>query len=292
MLSLTLTGAEDKHRLVQKSPVRSFEGVEWAEVLVDMLALAGYGAAHLAAVVGTSVPFCKVGEPFELATLGATVLNTPVPVHPSQIETASSKPEKGLLLRLLRDGLSATLPTIAFASYWNALEREAEDESKRRHFQRKVKCKNCGYERTEGWDLKRTFKEMYSEAGLDPSLFDKHRAKRGVIQHGSKLRTVGYLNEILQDLSQVQVTAILAVAKNAGIQPQTNAYMSTNWPVVVFSCCAQQNREFEIQLKRMNFQFSAGVLPKHVCGEAKRTTQAGVLLPPQIDPISVPPIQE
>jgi len=67
---------------IEQAPL---EGNDWAEVLVDLLALAGYGAAHIASIVGTTAPFCKIGEEFELATFGASLLNTPVPVRPEEL---------------------------------------------------------------------------------------------------------------------------------------------------------------------------------------------------------------
>jgi hypothetical protein len=36
---------------------------------------------------------------------------------------------------------------------------------------------------------------MYAEAGIDPMLFDQHRGRRGVIQHGAKLRTAHYISD-------------------------------------------------------------------------------------------------
>jgi hypothetical protein len=133
------------------------EGTDWAEVLADSLALAGYGAAHVANVLGTTVPYCSIGEEFQLATFGAVIRNTPVPVRPSHFATADLD-EVGLLaLRHLRDGLSAAMPTAAFAAFWNALERLADEEARTKNLQRIVKCNECGTERSAGPDLKRGF---------------------------------------------------------------------------------------------------------------------------------------
>ncbi len=169
-----------------------FAGIDWAEVLVDLLALVGYGAAHIANVVGTTVPYCRMREDFQLATFGASIVNTPVPVEPNQFGTTGFDPVGRLALRHLRDGLSAPVPTAAFAAFWNALERQADEVARTKNFRRIVKCKKCGAERTDSWDLKRGFEAMYTEAGLDPSLLDQHRSKRGAIQHGQKLRTSAY----------------------------------------------------------------------------------------------------
>ena len=268
-----------------------FEGNDWAEVLVDLLALAGYGAAYIAKLVSTTVPYCRIGKKFELATFDAYIFNSPVPVHPNQFETAGFDPAGRLALRHLREGLSARLPTVAFAAHWNALERQAEEEARLNNRRRVVKCKACGVERTAGWDLKRGFEAMYTDAGLDPSMFDEHRKKRGMIQHGGKLQRTVYLDEIIRDLPQIQAAAMAAVAKRVGIAPGTITYLSTSWPVSVFSCCVEEEGRANIQFKQMSVPVTAGMLPQRKCGEAERTIRAGMLGPLKIDPLALPPVQ-
>jgi hypothetical protein len=63
---------------------------------------------------------------------------------------------------------------------------------------------------------------MYAEAGIDPMLFDQHRGRRGVIQHGAELRTAHYISDGLGDLLQVQIAAMVAVSKKVGIAPFTS----------------------------------------------------------------------
>lgn len=53
------------------------EGLDYAELLVDLLALDGYGAANIAQVVGTTAPYCRIEQEFQLAMFGASILNTP-----------------------------------------------------------------------------------------------------------------------------------------------------------------------------------------------------------------------
>jgi len=111
---------------------------------------------------------------------------------------------------------------------------------------------------------------MYTEAGLDPSLFDRHRSKRGPIQHGAKLPSTGYLNEVFQDLSQVQTAAVVAVTKKVGISPGTTSYLSTCWPVVVFSCRVEQDGNITIQNSSMNVNAALNTLPQRISGDAGR----------------------
>jgi hypothetical protein len=266
------------------------EGTDWAEVLVDFLALCGYGAATIASIVGTSVPFSETGKEYELATFGASVLNTPVPVSSDEFASMGIDLCGRLSLRHLRDGLSAPLPTSAFAAFWNALECQAEEKARTKNLKRFAKCE-CGAERPIGLDTKRGFEAMYAEAGIDAALFDRHRATRGTIQHGAKLRTTSYLDEVLEDLSQVQIAAMVAVSKKVGIAPRTITYLSTNWPVSVFLCCASDGGTVNVRFKRMSVRGSTGMLPQRLCGEADRTVQTGVSMPPKVDPLAFPPLR-
>jgi hypothetical protein len=266
------------------------EGTDWAEVLVDFLALSGYGAASIAGIVATSIPFSEIGKEYELATFGASVLNTPVPVRSDEFASRGLDLCGRLSLRHLRDGLSAPVPTAAFAAFWNALECQAEEEARTKNFKRFAKCE-CGAERTIGLDTKRGFEAMYAEAGIDPALFDRHRAKRGTIQHGAKLRTTSYMDEVLEDLSQVQIAAMVAVSTKVGIAPKTITYMSTNWPVTVFLCCPGDGGTINVRFNRMSVRASAGMLPQRLCGEAGRTIETGVSMPPKVDPLAFPPVR-
>ncbi len=267
------------------------EGIDWAEMLVDLLALTGYGAAQVEGVLGTTVPFCKIGEDFQLATFGAYIRNTAVPVSPSHLEAA--RPDKvGLVsLRLLRDGLSAPLPTAAFAAFWNALERLADEKARTENLRRMVTCEECGAERAAGPDTKQGFEAMYAEAGLSLSLFDRHRAKRGTIQHGAKVPSTRYLDEVFQDLSQVQTAAVVAVSKKVSVAPSTTTYLSTCWPVTVFSCHVEHDGKITAQIASMGVRAAANALPQRISGDADRTIEFGVSSPPKIDPLSLPPVQ-
>ncbi|MGB8061289.1 MAG: hypothetical protein WCF26_05295 [Candidatus Sulfotelmatobacter sp.] len=265
------------------------EGTDWAEMLVDSLALAGYGAAHIGRVVGTSVPFSRVGESYELATFQASLLNSAVPISPRDLSCSVDETGR-LALRHLRDGLSAPIPTTAFAAFWNSLECLADEEAKARGLKRTTKCE-CGRERTIGIDTKRVFEAMYTDAGADPSLFDRHRKRRGTIQHGARTPTSDYLSEVLDDLSQLQVAATVAVSKRVGISPRTAVYLSMNWPVAVFSCSARADGTVEANLSRFGVRANAGKLPERITVEAGRVIQFGVDLPVRIDPLAFPPCE-
>src|ERR1700758_143039 len=91
---------------------------------------------------------------------------------------------------------------------------------------------------------------IYGDAGLDPSFFDRHRSRRGSIQHGAELPTSSYLDEVFNDLSQVQIAAMVATAKEVGIKPGTITYLSANWPIAIFSCRAKKGGPVDIQLRR------------------------------------------
>jgi hypothetical protein len=267
------------------------EGLDSAELLVDLLALAGYGAANIGKVLGTTVPYCRMEEEFQLATFGASILNTPIPVSPAQFGKEVTESGR-LALRHLRDGLSASIPTVAFSAFWNLLERQAEQEARLRKLPRMVKCQDCGAERQAGWNLKSGFEATYDNAGIDPSLFDRHRSRRGSIQHGAKLSTTRYLDEVFEDLSQIQIAAMVAATREVGIVPGTSTYLSAIWPISMFSCCAKRDRTVEIQFKKVSAKAGGGILPQRVCGYADRTIQIGMQLPAKIDPLSLPPIQQ
>jgi hypothetical protein len=267
------------------------EGLDYAELLVDLLALSGYGAAGIGRVLGTTVPYCRMEEEFQLATYGASIFNTPIPVSPDQFGKELTESGR-LALRHLRDGLSASIPTLAFSAFWNLLERQAEEEARLGKLRRMVKCQTCGAEREEGWNLKSGFEAMYTNAGIDPSLFNRHRSRRGSIQHGAKAPTTSYLNEVFQDLAQIQVAAVVAAAKEAGIMPGTATYLSAIWPIAMFSCRAKKDRSVDIQFERVSVRAGAGTVPQRIAGNAERAVQIGMEMPAKIDPLSLPPIQE
>lgn len=265
------------------------EGTDWADMLVDSLALAGYGAAHIARVVATSVPSSRVGVGYEVATFQASLLNSAVPVSPRDL--SSTVDETGrLALRHLRDGLSAPIPTAAFAAFWNSLECLADEEARARGLKRTAKC-DCGRERPTGFDTKSVFGAMYSEAGVDPSLYDRHRKRRGTIQHGGRTPTSNYLGEVLDDLSQLQVAATVGVSKRVGIRPRTAVYLSMNWPVAVFSCSARADGSNEAKFGRFGVRANLGKLPEKAALESGRNVQFGVDLPLRIDPLAFPPCE-
>jgi len=267
------------------------EGVDLADRVADLLALTGYGASHVVGVLGTTVPSCKVAQEFHISIFGARIRNTAVSVGPSQFPAAELDPEERLALRHVRDGLSAHLPTVAFAAFWNALEREAEDEARVKNLKRMARCKNCGELRTVGLDTKSVFETFYKEAGVDPSLFDRHRSKRGTIQHGGKLPTSGYLEEVFQDLPQVQVAAVAASAKKAGVAPRTTSYLSTCWPVIVLSCRARSDGTITVQNTSFGVRAALNTLPQGICGDAAREGFFGMDSSPNVDPLSFPPIE-
>jgi len=260
-------------------------------MLVDLLALSGYGAAKIERILGTTTPYCRIGEEFLLATFDVSIRNAPIPVSPGQLATQGVNDSARLALRHLRDGLSAFAPTAAFAAFWNALEGRADEEARTKNLRRMVKCKECGTQRQAGWDIKRGFEAMYSEAGLDPSLFDKHRAKRGTIQHGGKLQKTGYVDEVFDDLPRVQTAAMIAVAKKVGIMPGTTKYLSTCSPVAVFSCRAGEDGSVAVQNRSVGLKAAFNSLPQRICGDFARTIFFGVSFQPKIDPLSLPPIQ-
>jgi hypothetical protein len=182
------------------------------------------------------------------------------------------------------------LPSNAFAAFWNALERQADAEAHAKGLERMVECKNCGAKRPAGPDTKRALAAMYTEAGLDPSLFDNHRKTRAKIQHGAKLPTTGYLTEVFQNLSQVQRTAIIATAKRVGILPGTTSYLSMCWPVVVFTCQADDAANISIRSGGFSVSSTVNTLPQSICGDAGRHIFFGMPNHPKVDPLSLPPI--
>jgi hypothetical protein len=97
---------------------------------------------------------------------------------------------------------------------------------------------------------------MYAQAGRDPSLFDKHRSERGTIQHGAKLRTTDYVGAVLQDLSQGQAAAMVAVSGRGDIAPGTIVYMSASWPVAVITCRTSKDGSVEIRAEGMKVRLS------------------------------------
>jgi hypothetical protein len=268
------------------------EGTDWAAVLVDMLAFTGYGPAYAAEIVSTTIPYCHAETEFELATFGMSIRNDSVEVTPDDFTSASLDDASSVTLRHIGDGLSASLPTDAFAAFWNALERQADETARVSGLQRVVRCQSCGAGRIVGPDLKRAFEAMYDDVELSPSLFDEHRSTRSVIQHGARLRTTAYMDEVYRGVSQLQVAAVVAAAKKIGVKPATGIYLSASWPIVVFRCVTQWDGTTRVDFSRLKLPSAANILPQRACGSAERTPEGGVDLPPKVDPLALPPVHK
>ncbi|MDO9118302.1 MAG: hypothetical protein Q7U39_10110 [Nitrospira sp.] len=266
-----------------------YDGLERAERLVDLLALAGFGAASVCEVVGTSPSTCREGLPFEIATLQARIENTPVPIDPEALENARVGEADHLPLRLLREGLSAKLPTASLASYWNALERQADDQARESGARRTVSCQKCGDMREVGWDIKKSFEAMYAAARVDAD-FDQQRSLRGRIQHGDTCLSSLTPSELLLEVSRLQRTAIVSVSNRIGLLPQTGEYLVAGVPVSVFECtiegglCTVNVRKFEVGAV-------PSLLPIRASHNGRRAFRAGLDLPPKINPLVLPPME-
>jgi hypothetical protein len=267
------------------------EGIDWADILVDLLSVTGFGAARLEAVLGTTVPYARIGEEFSLATFGAQIHNDPVPVSPSSFSKGGMDAIGLLALRHLREGLAATAPTTAFAAFWKALEVLGTNEAKAKGWQQLEKCVGCGAQRSVGFELKRGFEAMYTQAGIDPKLYRRHRKTRAVIQHGERLPSTHYATEVFQDLPQIQTAAMVAVAERIRIAPATRTYWSTCWPVTVFACRAQDDGNISVQNSSMKSHSALNTLPQRVSGDAGRRSSLGIPSKPNINPLSFPPIE-
>jgi hypothetical protein len=162
---MTLQLIDLYHRTDGDSRQAIFDGLERAERFTDLLALAGFGAASVIQVIGTSPPVCRERTAFEVATLQAYIYNAPVAVAPEALENVRIGVEDHLPLRNLRNGLNVNLPTTAIASFWNTLELIAKKEAMELGIKRIAHCHKCGAERETGeWDIKKGFKEMYAHA--------------------------------------------------------------------------------------------------------------------------------
>ncbi len=266
-----------------------FDGLERVERLADLLALAGFGAALVLEVVGTSPPFCREGVSFKVATLQGRIVNSPVAVAPEVLEGARVAGSDHLPLRHLREGLSANLPTMALASFWNALERMADEEARELGLKRIVRCYKCGDERHVGWDIKKGFESMYANAQVDAD-FDRQRALRGRVQHGDAIFSTSSPSEFLPEVTRLQSAAITRVAKRIGLLPQAGVYLRTNTPVAVFDCVISgETCTYDVQAFRVGAVPS--LLPMRASGNRDRMFQAGVDLPTQIDPLVLPPVE-
>lgn len=265
------------------------EGADWAETLVDLLAVAGYGAAGIMQVIGTSPPACRIGVPFDISTFGAEVYNTPVRISPGQLTARQVDRVARVALRNLRNGLSEHLPAASFASHWNAMETIADERARDKSRRREVRCPKCGDTRMAGWDLKSGFEEMYREVEGDPAWFDKHRGRRGAIQHGAQA-TKTDLDATLTDLAQIRGAATVAVSKRVGLRPATSTFLATHEAVAVFTCVATAPDQFSVTFKQVTTHAAPGLLPQRHCGHAPRTIQAGMSMPPKVNPLVLPPL--
>lgn len=277
------------HRSAGSITQAILDGVERADRFTDLLAIAGFGGARVVGVVGTSPPTCRSDVPFTVATLQASIVNTAVAVPPEVFEGVQVNGEDHVAVRHVRDGLSAHLPTVAFASFWNAMERTADQEARDLGRKRTVRCRKCGDERQAGWDIKTGFEAMYGNAGLKPE-FDHHRGLRGRVQHGDAIFSDLKPSEFLPDVSKVQSAAIVSVGTRIGLQPQVGEYLDTTSPVVAFECTVRGGTcEFDFRSFEVNTVPS--LLPMRASANRGRIFRAGVELPPKVDPLIVPALE-
>jgi hypothetical protein len=265
-----------------------FDGLERAERFADLLALAGFGTASVKEVIGTSPPVCREDVSFEVIDFQGHIMNSPVPVAPEVLEHVSIDGEDRLPLRHLRDGLNADLPTTAIASFWNALERMAEEEARELGRKRMAHCKECGAEHRAGWDTKKGFEAMYTYAGVDAD-FEKQRALRGRVQHGNTIFSASSPSEIFTEVSRLQSTAIAAVSKRIRLTPGTGEYLRTGTPVSIYNCimkgdaCSVTKRSFEVGA-------APSLLPLRIVNRG-RTFRMGQEDSQQINPLLIPPVE-
>jgi hypothetical protein len=250
-------------------------GLDLAERFADMLAVLGYGAARVAGVVSTTEPTCRRDVPFNIAVLDAHATNEPVPVEPGDCPAIPLDAKAGLVVRHVRDGLSASLSTTGVAAYWNAIECFAEDHARDRNLKHIVECARCGERRVIGLDVRAGFELVYQEAGLDTKLYADHRSSRGQIQHGDKHPTTAYVGELLLTYSQLQVAAMISVALSTGLRPRTSTCLSTSWRVTTFSCEVKAEGLAECSPGDAWTRASPGLLPQRFCGEESRELMVG-----------------
>lgn len=285
---MTLQLIDLYHRSSGEPMQVAFDGLERAERCVDLLAVAGFGPAFLAQAIGTSPPFCREGIAFKLVTLQARIIHSAVVVEPEVFEMARVHDDAHAPLRHVREGLSASLPTAAFASFWNALERRADIEARKAGLKRTVRCKKCGHERHAGWNIKDAFRAMYKKARVGGD-FDRHRSIRGRVQHGDAFFSQQSPTEFMPEVSQLQQTAMASVSETIGLRPQAAEYLLTGIPAVVFDC-VPDGGGFKIDVDRFSVGSAASILPMRASANKGRRFEAGVDLPPKVDPLAFPPV--
>jgi hypothetical protein len=275
------------HRTNGDIRAASIDGLERAERLIDLLAIAGFGAASILQPVGTSAPVCYEGVPFEVAILKALIVNSPVSVEPELLEHVQVSEGAHLPLRHVREGLNAHLPSASLASFWNALERQAEQRARDEGLRRIVKCKKCGHERHAGWNIKKGFEAMYADARIDAD-FDAQRALRGRVQHGDAFFSTSSLSEVMPDVVRLLQTAIVAVGKLIGLQPQTGVYSFTGPPVSVLSC-TRQGESVSFEATAFEVGAALSILPMRASANKGRRVFTGLDLESKMDPLVFPP---
>ncbi len=266
-----------------------FDGLERAERFTDLLAVAGFGTASVIDVVGTSPPICREGVTFKVADFQGHIMNSPVPVAPEVLENVSVNGEDHLPLRHLRDGLNAVVPTTAIASFWNALERMAEEEAREFGRKRMVCCQECGVERQAGWDTKKGFEGMYEYAGVDAD-FDRQRALRGRIQHGSKIFSASSPSEILPEIIRLQSTALASVSRRIRLIPQSGEYLRTSTPVTIYECIVT-GEVWTATTHSFEVGAVPSLLPLRISAKG-RSFRMGTAYSQKINPLLIPPVDQ
>ena len=266
----------------------ALDGLERAERFTDLLALAGFGAASVLQVVGTSPPSCHEDVPFNVATFQARLVSSAVPVSAEALEVVRVDTTSHLPLRHLREGLSSRLPTASLASFWNALERQADEKARELGLRRVVRCRKCGDEREAGWDIKSSFEAMYEDAGVEAA-FDRHRSLRGRIQHGDAVFSNFSPAEFFPEVSRLQKAATTSVSKRVGLLPQTRECPLTSTPVTVFNCVVHGD---QCQVESCSFEIGAisCTLRMRASANRHRDIEFGVDMPPKLDPLVLPPV--
>lgn len=277
------------HRCERDIGEAIYDGLERAERFADLLALAGFGAASISQVVGTSPSSCREGMPFEVATLQALIVNTSVAVDPEVLENARVGDADHLPLRHLREGLSAKLPTASLASFWNSLERQADDQARESGTKREVTCQACGDKREVGWNIKKHFEKMYDDARVEAD-FDKQRSLRGRVQHGDAIYRASSPSELLVEINRLQMTAMVSVSKRTGLLPETAEYLMTGIPVTIFDCVINGGN-CRVDVRSFNVGSVSSILPMRASRNRGRVFRVGQSLPPEIDPLVLPPIE-
>jgi hypothetical protein len=150
-----------------------------------------------------------------------------------------------------------------------------------------VKCKKCGHERHAGWNIKKGFEAMYADARIDAD-FDAQRALRGRVQHGDAFFSTSSLSEVMPDVVRLLQTAIVAVGKLIGLQPQTGVYSFTGPPVSVLSC-TRQGESVSFEATAFEVGAALSILPMRASANKGRRVFTGLDLESKMDPLVFPP---